>query len=143
MNLGNFNPDSRSGGYVGSIKTLTINLDNIRIVPRTKASGAKEGTPDFDVFGPNGSDFGAGWWQKRQSDGLDYISLQLYDPSFNNGETMRPALWPKKDNTGFTLVLNPLPEHGMNAASEISAPDRSAVNGTGRARRKSATLDQA
>lgn len=132
MQLGTFEPDKKTGGYIGAIRTLTSNVDNVRIVPRTKTEDAHKDSPDFDVRGPTGSDFGAGWKQKRQSDGIEYISLRLYDMAFNDGQILRPALWPRKDGT-FVMIHEPIEP----VAQADAAPDRpaAALNGSGRRRR--------
>lgn len=109
MQLGTFQKDQKTGGFVGSIRTLTSVVEPVRIVPRpAKAAGANKDAPDYDVLGgPHGSDFGAGWTQKRQSDGIEYISLRLFDASFNNGQALRPALWPNKDGS-YVMIHEPI-----------------------------------
>lgn len=112
MQLGTFTKDQKTGDFVGSIRTLTSNVDRVRIVARPpKTAETSKDAPDYDVLGPTGSDFGAGWMQKRASDNIEYISLRLYDPSFNNGQALRPALWPRKDG-GFVMI------HEARATSE-------------------------
>lgn len=131
MQLGSFRKDPKTGGYIGAVKTLTSSVDPIRIIPRTKTDDAHKDAPDFDVFGPNGSDFGAGWTQKRQADGIEYISLRLFDPSFNNGQVLRPALWPRKDGA---LVLIHEPQDGQPAAPAPSPEPPAGMNGAARRR---------
>lgn len=129
MQLGTFQKDTKTGVYTGSIRTLASVVELVRIVPRpAKTPDTNKEAPDYDVLGgAGGSDFGAGWTQKRQSDGIEYISLKLYDPTFNNGQTLRPALWPRKDGT-FVMIHEPL---DPNAVSDPLPPARDAVNGTG------------
>lgn len=135
MQLGTFQQDHKTGGYIGAIRTLTSAVDPVRIVPRAKTADAHKDAPDFDVLGPTGSDFGAAWKQKRTSDGIEYLSLRLYDPAFNNGQALRPALWPRKEG-GFVMIHEPMEP---NAAPVEPAPMRPAdMNGTG-ATRKAAT----
>lgn len=133
MQLGTFQKDPRSGGFVGSIRTLTSVVEPVRLVPRTKADDAHKDAPDFDVVaGPNGSDFGAAWKQQRQSDGIEFLSCRLYDPAFNEGEVLRPALWPRKDGT-FVMIHEPI-EPGY-VAEPAAAPTRPAdLNGGGKRR---------
>lgn len=137
MQLGTFQKDPRTGGYIGAIRTLTAVVEPVRIVPREKGEGAHKDAPDFDVLGgANKSDFGAAWTQKRQSDGIEYLSLRLYDPSFNHGEILRPALWPRKDGP-FVLIHEPMDP--QLATDETPAAARPAeMNGTGRRRGRGA-----
>lgn len=134
MQLGTFQKDPKTNGYIGAIRTLTSAVEPVRIVPRpAKGPNDNKDAPDYDVLGPTGSDFGAGWTQKRQSDGIEFVSLRLYDPAFNNGVVLRPALWPRKDG-GFVMIHEPL-EPG---AAPDPAPARPAdMNGSG-ARRTAA-----
>lgn len=132
MQLGSFQKDPKTQGYIGSIRTLVSAVDPVRIIPRPKSPDAAKGAPDFDVLGPTGSDFGAGWLQKRQTDGIEYVSVRLYDPAFNNGQTLRPALWPRKDGT-FVLIHEPLePTVAADAQPEPVRP--SPANGSTRAK---------
>lgn len=133
MQLGTFTKDQKTGDFIGSIRTLTSNVERVRIVARPpKTAETSKDAPDYDVLGPTGSDFGAGWTQKRASDNIEYISLRLYDPSFNNGLVLRPALWPRKDG-GFVMIHEPM-EPNATVSSE-PAPMRPAdQNGSGQRR---------
>jgi uncharacterized protein (DUF736 family) len=129
MQLGTFQKDQKTGGYIGAIRTLTSNVEPVRIVPREKKTDAHKDAPDYDVLGPSGSDFGAGWTMKRASDGIEYVSLRLYDPAFNNGQVLRPALWPRREG-GFVMIHEPL-DPNATVANDM-APTRPAdLNGTG------------
>jgi len=108
MQLGTFTKDPATGVYAGDIRSLTGAVENVRIIPRVKAPGAHKDAPDFDVIaGKFDSNFGAGWTQKRASDGIEYISLRLHDPAFNDGNVLRPALWPRREG-GFVMIHEPL-----------------------------------
>ena len=126
MQLGSFQKDAKTGGYIGSIRTLTSVVEPVRIVPREKAVDAHKDAPDFDVLGgPYGSDFGAGWKQKRAADNVEYISLRLYDAAFNNGQPLRPALWPNKD--GSFIMIHEAQEPRL--APDPAPPSPSAPSG--------------
>ena len=132
MQLGNFQKDPKTGGYIGAIRTLTSAVEPVRIVPRpAKTATTSKDAPDYDVLGPTGSDFGAAWIQKRASDNIEYLSLRLYDPAFNNGQVLRPALWPRKDG-GFVMIHEPLEASAPSTADP--APARADMNGTGQKR---------
>lgn len=137
MQLGTFQKDPKTpGAYIGAIRTLTSMVEPVRIVPRAKPADAHKDAPDFDILGGhNKSDFGAAWLKKRQEDGIEYLSCRLFDPAFNNGEILRPALWPRKDGS-FALIHEPMEPVAQTAADP--APDRpAAVNGAARTRRAS------
>lgn len=87
MQLGVFTRDD-AGVLTGSIRTLSATVDDIEIVPAAKRGPA---SPDYRVYGPTGSDFGAGW-NKISKDGKTYVSLVLQDPAFNNGAPLYPIL---------------------------------------------------
>ena len=62
--------------YNGAVKTLSINAKT-SIKPADKAS---DKAPDYRIF--QGSvEFGAAW-KKTSSEGRDYLSVKLDDPSF-------------------------------------------------------------
>ena len=63
-------------GYLGTIRTLTINL-RAAIKPADKTS---EKAPDYRVFCGD-AEFGAAW-KKTSAEGRDYLSVRLDDPSF-------------------------------------------------------------
>lgn len=135
MQLGSFAKDPKTSGFIGAVRTLTSAVDPVRIVPRQKADDAHKDAPDYDVFGPTGSDFGAGWTQKRQSDSIEYISLRLYDPTFNGGQALRPALWPRKDGS-FVMIHEPIEPQLTAEPAPVAPPARPAdMNGSGRGRR--------
>jgi len=86
-------------GYVGTIRTLTVNV-KAKIV--TNDSKKSEGAPDFRVYAGR-AELGAAW--KAQTNGeepRDYLSVQLDDPSFP--EPIRAALF-EEDGAAW-LVWN-------------------------------------
>lgn len=138
MQLGSFQKDPKTGGYIGAIRTLTSAVEPVRIVPRpAKTADTNKDAPDFDVLGPTGSDFGAAWLQKRASDNIEYLSLRIYDPAFNNGQILRPALWPRKDG-GFVMIHEPM-EPSVQTSPDPAPVAPTSMNGSGR--RASAAKD--
>jgi len=63
-------------GYTGTVKTLALNV-KARISPAEKAN---DKAPDFRIFAGQ-TEFGAGW-KKKSSEGREYLSVKLDDPSF-------------------------------------------------------------
>ena len=95
--IGNFT--ASKDGYVGTIRTLTINA-KARIVANDKKKS--EGAPDFRVYAGK-AELGAGW--KATSNGdkpREYLSVLLDDPSFP--EPVRAALF-DEDGAAY-LVWN-------------------------------------
>ncbi|MEZ5937398.1 MAG: DUF736 domain-containing protein [Hyphomonadaceae bacterium] len=114
MQLGIFTKDASTGILSGSIRTLSTTVDHVEIAPSTKRS--KE-SPDFRVYGPTGSDFGAGW-NKLSAEGKKYISLVLRDPQFNDGQPLYPILV-EGENNEFVMA--------WEAPDPTKAPSRPAV----------------
>lgn len=84
-------------GYVGTIRTLTVNV-KARIVANDQKKS--EGAPDFRVYAGR-AELGAAW--KAQTNGeepRDYLSLQLDDPSFP--EPIRAALF-EEDGAAYLI----------------------------------------
>jgi uncharacterized protein (DUF736 family) len=73
-NIGNFT--AQSGGFTGTVRTLTLNV-KVRFIPTDKAS---ENAPDFRVQAAGGYDIGAAWRKISQSE-RPYLSVTLDDPS--------------------------------------------------------------
>jgi uncharacterized protein (DUF736 family) len=65
------------GSYMGSIKTLTLNVKQARLTP--VASESDKG-PDFRIFAGS-TEFGAAW-KKTSREEREYLSVKLDDPSF-------------------------------------------------------------
>lgn len=93
--IGHFVPDT--DGYVGSIRTLTINakLRLVAIDNKTKEDG-----PDFRImFGLQ--EVGAAWKAKtHEAEPRDYLSAMIDDPMFP--EPLRGALF--ENNGKLSLV---------------------------------------
>jgi uncharacterized protein (DUF736 family) len=86
-------------GYVGTIRTLTVNV-KARIVANDQKKS--EGAPDFRVYAGR-TELGAAWKAKTNGEEpRDNLSLQLDDPSFP--EPIRAALF-EEDGAAF-LVWN-------------------------------------
>jgi len=95
--IGNFT--AGKDGYVGTIRTLTVNVKAKIVANDWKKS---EGAPDFRVYAGR-AELGAAW--KAQTNGdepRDYLSVQLDDPSFP--EPIRAALF-EEEGAAF-LVWN-------------------------------------
>jgi uncharacterized protein (DUF736 family) len=63
-------------GFTGAVKTLTLNV-KARLAPSEKTS---DKAPDFRIFAGQ-TEFGAAW-KKKSSEGREYLSVKLDDPSF-------------------------------------------------------------
>lgn len=93
--IGNFTPGK--DGYVGTIRTLTINVKAKIVANDQKKSG---GAPDFRVFAGR-AELGAAWKaQTNSEEPRDYLSVQLDDPSF--AEPVRAALF-EEDGTAYLV----------------------------------------
>jgi len=98
--IGNLKP-SKSGGWEGTLQTLTINT-KLRLVPNDDQSG--ERAPAFRVLVGN-SEIGAAWKARSQGeDPKDYLSVKLDDP--NLSEPIFAALFESEDGQHATLVWN-------------------------------------
>jgi len=64
--------------YQGEILTMSVQTKNVRITPED--SMANENAPSHRVF-VGRAEIGAAW-AKRSSEGRDYLSVKLDDPSF-------------------------------------------------------------
>ena len=64
--------------YHGEIVTLSVQTKGVRIVPETNR--ASENAPSHRVY-VGRAEIGAAW-SKRSSEGRDYLSVKLDDPSF-------------------------------------------------------------
>ena len=66
-------------GYTGTIRTLTVNV-KARIVANDQKKS--DGAPDFRVYAGR-AELGAAWKARTTGEEpLDYLSVQLDDPSF-------------------------------------------------------------
>ena len=95
--IGNFT--TSKDGYIGTIRTLTINA-KARIVANDQKKS--EGAPDFRVYAGK-AELGAAWKAKTNGEeSREYLSVLLDDPSF--AEPIRAALF-EEDGTAY-LVWN-------------------------------------
>lgn len=67
-----------SNEFTGEIVTLSVQAKGVRIVPDIRANG--ENVPSHRVL-VGRAEIGAAW-SKRSTEGRDYLSLKLDDPSF-------------------------------------------------------------
>ncbi|ODU67336.1 DUF736 domain-containing protein [Sphingobium xenophagum] len=75
-NIGTFKKTGND--YLGEIVTMSVQTKNVRIVPEEMQGN--ENAPSHRVF-VGRAEIGAAW-TKRSSEGRDYLSLKLDDPSF-------------------------------------------------------------
>ena len=95
-NIGSFKKSGQE--FQGEIVTLSVQARNVRIVPETSRSG--DNAPSHRVF-VGRVEVGAAW-SKRSSEGRDYLSLKLDDPSFN--APIYANLFDDEDGEGYTLI---------------------------------------
>jgi len=74
--IGTFTKSGDNGGFVGTVKTLALNV-KAKIVPTEKDN---DKAPDFRIFA-GATEFGAAW-RKTSNAGREYVSVKLDDPSF-------------------------------------------------------------
>jgi uncharacterized protein (DUF736 family) len=95
-NIGSF---KKSGNeYQGEIVTLSVQARGVRIVPEVNRSN--DNAPSHRIF-VGRAEIGAAW-SKRSSEGRDYLSLKLDDPSFN--APIFANLFEDEDGEGFALI---------------------------------------
>jgi uncharacterized protein (DUF736 family) len=86
-------------GYIGTIRTLTVNVKAKIVANDNKKSDA---APDFRIYAGR-AELGAAWKAQTNGDGpRDYLSVLLDDPSFP--EPIRAALF-EEDGAAY-LVWN-------------------------------------
>ncbi len=75
--IGTFTPH-RDGGWIGTIRTLTVNV-KARFVPNDNRDS--EHAPAFRIFAGR-SEIGAAWRQRTCNENVrEYLSVRLDDPS--------------------------------------------------------------
>ena len=84
-------------GYTGSIVTLFVQAKNVRIIAEPNASGT---LPTHRVY-VGRAEIGAGW-AKRSTEGRDYLSIKLDDPSF--AAPIYASLFDDEDSFSASLV---------------------------------------
>ncbi|HEX4294524.1 MAG TPA: DUF736 domain-containing protein [Rhizomicrobium sp.] len=95
-NIGSFKKVGQE--YQGEIVTLSVQAKNVRMVPETKHSN--EDAPTHRIF-VGRAEIGAAW-PKRSSEGRDYLSVKLDDPSFNS--PIYANLFDDEDGEGYSLI---------------------------------------
>ena len=70
---------TEDGGFIGTIRTMTINVKT-KILPNPDKTS--EAAPDYRVFA-GGAELGAGWRQSTKEGERDYVSVRLDDPNFS------------------------------------------------------------
>lgn len=83
-------------GYVGSIKTLTLNI-NARFAASEKDN---DKAPDYRIFAGT-AEFGAAWKKTARDSDREYLSVKLDDPSF---PAPYASLVKVEGDEGFTLI---------------------------------------
>jgi uncharacterized protein (DUF736 family) len=84
--------------FTGEIVTLSLQTKNVRIVRETNRPG--ENAPSHRVY-IDRVEIGAAW-SKRSSEGRDYLSLKVDDPSFN--APIFANLFDDEDGEGYSLI---------------------------------------
>ena len=84
--------------FQGEIVTLSVQAKGVRIVPET--SRTSDNAPSHRVF-VGRAEIGAAW-SKRSSEGRDYLSVKLDDPSFTT--PIYANLFDDEGGDGFTLI---------------------------------------
>jgi uncharacterized protein (DUF736 family) len=98
--IGIFTP-SRDGGWIGTIRTLTIDA-KIRLVPNDNRD--RDNAPAFRVFVGN-SRVGDAWEARTSGDNpKDYLRLRLDDPSLPG--PIAAVLFPSEQGDKAQLVWN-------------------------------------
>jgi uncharacterized protein (DUF736 family) len=95
-NIGSFKKVNAE--FQGEIVTLSVQARNVRIVP--EPSRANENAPSHRVF-VGRAEIGAAW-PKRSTEGRDYLSVKLDDPSFN--APIYANLFDAEDGETFNLI---------------------------------------
>lgn len=95
-NIGIF---KKSGNeLVGEIVTLDVQAKNVRVVP--EANRANEAAPSHRIF-VGRAEIGAAW-SEQSSEGRDYLSFKLDDPSFNT--PIYANLFEDEDGKAHSLI---------------------------------------
>ena len=98
--IGSFMP-TRDGGWLGTIRTLTIDV-KARFVPNDNRDS--ENAPAFRIF-TGTSELGVAWRQHTTGENpREYLSVKLDDPSLPEG--ISAALFEAEDGSGAQLVWN-------------------------------------
>lgn len=85
-------------GYIGAVKTLTLNVKTVKFVP---AEGDSERGPDFRIFAGT-TELGAAWKKTARETQREYLSVKLEDPSFPT--PIYASLVEAEDGEGQNLI---------------------------------------
>ena len=85
-------------GYTGAVKTLTLNVKTVKLVP---AEGDSERGPDFRIFA-GATEFGAAWKKTARETQREYLSVKLDDPSF--AAPIYANLFDDEDGETYNLI---------------------------------------
>ncbi len=88
----------------GAIVTLSVQTKGVRIVP--EVNRVSDNAPSHRVF-VGRAEIGAAW-SKRSSEGRDYLSVKLDDPSFT--APIYANLFEDEDAEGYSSYLVPRPQ---------------------------------
>ncbi|MBB2169659.1 DUF736 domain-containing protein [Gluconacetobacter aggeris] len=97
-NIGSFK--KVNGGYEGEIVTLALQIRDVRLVP--EIGRTNDNAPAFRVI-VGRVELGAAW-ARRSTEGRDYLSLKLDDPSFS--APIFANLFADEQGDGHILVWN-------------------------------------
>ena len=102
----------------GEIVTLSVQAKGVRIVPETNR--ANDAAPSHRIY-IGRIDIGAAW-SRRSSEGRDYLSVKLDDPSFS--APIYANLFDNEDGETFSLIMVPRPQaqRRLNKASHNGPP---------------------
>src|SRR5271169_1852755 len=95
-NIGSFKKSGQE--FQGEIVTLSLQTKGVRIVP--EADRTNDNAPSHRVY-VGRAEIGAAW-PKRSSEGRDYLSVKLDDPSFN--APIYANLFDDEDAETYTLI---------------------------------------
>jgi uncharacterized protein (DUF736 family) len=84
--------------FTGEIVTLSLQANNVRVTPDTRASG--ENAPSHRVY-VGRIEIGAAW-AKRSNEGREYLGLKLDDPSFTS--PIYANLVSDESGEGYSLI---------------------------------------
>lgn len=83
-------------GFHGSIITLSVQHNDVRIVPSGMVRGPSEATPPSHLVFAGAAEVGAAW-TKQTDDGKIYYTLKIDDPSFTGA--IYPSLFKQEDGS--------------------------------------------
>jgi len=95
-NIGSFKKSGQE--FQGEIVTLSVQAKGVRIVP--EPNRANDNAPSHRIY-VGRVDVGAAW-SKRSTEGRDYLSVKLDDPSFN--APIYANLFNDEDGETFSLI---------------------------------------